>query len=110
MQDRAPTNARPLNETIAGTGPGIADDALGVGETMPEAPTDEEVGEMARKLGAPVPEAAGMAAPPGDVAPEGTPGTGENVCGACNGTGTVGSGKCPTCDGTGIVIEGIGGG
>lgn len=44
---------RPVNETIAGTGPGIPDDALAPGEELPEAPTDEEVAKAARKLGAP---------------------------------------------------------
>jgi hypothetical protein len=34
-------NDRPINETIAGTGPGIADDSLAPGEEeIPEAPTD----------------------------------------------------------------------
>jgi hypothetical protein len=47
-------NGEPINETIAGTGPGIADDALAPGENeLPEAPTDEQVEEMAEKLGAP---------------------------------------------------------
>ena len=47
-------NEEPINETIAGTGPGIADDALAPGEDqLPEAPTDEQVEEMAEKLGAP---------------------------------------------------------
>jgi hypothetical protein len=47
---------------------------------------------------------------PGDQAPEGTPGTGENVCPDCAGSGRKsGGGQCPTCAGTGIVIEGIGG-
>lgn len=45
-------NERARNETIAGTGPGLPDDARGPGETLPEAPSDEEVGRMARKLGA----------------------------------------------------------
>lgn len=50
-------NARPLNDTIAGTGPGIADDALAPGETdLPEAPSDEEVERIAAKLGAPAPD------------------------------------------------------
>ena len=40
-------NEEPLNETIAGTGPGIADDALAPGEELPEAPSDEEVERMA---------------------------------------------------------------
>jgi hypothetical protein len=49
-------NDRAINETIAGTGPGIADDALAPGEDLPEAPTDEQVAEAARKLGAPTAE------------------------------------------------------
>ena len=40
-------------ETIAGTGPGIPDDALAPGEELPNPPTDEQVAETARKLGAP---------------------------------------------------------
>ena len=43
-------NDRPLNETIAGTGPGIPDEALGPGEELPEPPTDEQVEEAAEKL------------------------------------------------------------
>ena len=47
-------NEEPINETIAGTGPGIPDDSLAPGETeLPQAPTDEEVEEMAEKLGSP---------------------------------------------------------
>ena len=46
-------NDRPRNETIAGTGPGIPDDALAPGEQLPEPPSDEEVERVARKLGAP---------------------------------------------------------
>ena len=46
-------NERPRNETIAGTGPGIPDEALGPGEELPEPPSDEEVERIARKLGAP---------------------------------------------------------
>ena len=50
-------NDRPINETIAGTGPGIADDSLAPGEEeIPQAPTDEEVEEMAEKLGSPTAE------------------------------------------------------
>ncbi len=47
-------NERAVNESIAGTGPGIADDALAPGEEFPQAPTDEEVRRVAEKLGAPV--------------------------------------------------------
>ena len=47
-------NDHPLNETIAGTGPGIPDDSLAPGETeLPRPPTDEEVKKIAEKLGAP---------------------------------------------------------
>jgi hypothetical protein len=46
-------NERPINETIAGTGPGIPDDALTPGEDLPEQPSDEEVERIAEKLGAP---------------------------------------------------------
>ena len=47
-------NERPLDETIAGTGPGIPDDSLAPGEDqLPEAPSDEDVEAAAEKLGAP---------------------------------------------------------
>jgi DnaJ-class molecular chaperone len=46
---------------------------------------------------------------PGDHAPAGTPGTGENLCPACNGSGTLDGEDCETCAGTGKVIEAIGG-
>lgn len=49
-------NERAVNENIAGTGPGIPDDALAPGEEAPEAPSDEEVRRAAQALGAPVPE------------------------------------------------------
>ena len=49
-------NGEAINETIAGTGPGIADDALAPGEQLPDAPTDEEVERVARKLHAPTAE------------------------------------------------------
>jgi hypothetical protein len=46
-------NEEPINETIAGTGPGIPDDALAPGEELPDAPTDEQVEKIAEKLGSP---------------------------------------------------------
>jgi DnaJ-class molecular chaperone len=46
---------------------------------------------------------------PGDQAPQGTPGTGENICPACHGSGRLGDSDCPNCGGSGKVIEGIGG-
>ena len=47
-------NEEPINETIAGTGPGIPDDALGPGEELPEPPTDEQVNRAAEALDAPI--------------------------------------------------------
>lgn len=46
---------------------------------------------------------------PGDEAPAGTPGTGENVCPRCGGSGKVGGTTCPECQGTGKVTVGVGG-
>lgn len=46
-------NERAVNENIAGTGPGVPDDALAPGEELPEPPTDEEVERAAKALGAP---------------------------------------------------------
>ena len=45
-------NERSVNENIAGTGPGIPDDAMAPGEEMPESPSEEEVARIAKKLGA----------------------------------------------------------
>ena len=47
---------------------------------------------------------------PGDVAPPGTPGTGEDVCPVCHGSGRAAQGPCANCGGTGKVIKGIAGG
>ena len=41
------TNSRPLNDTVAQTGPGIPDDALLPGEEL-DAPVDEAVVERVR--------------------------------------------------------------
>jgi DnaJ-class molecular chaperone len=46
---------------------------------------------------------------PGDEAARGTPGTGENLCRACNGSGKQDGAPCAECEGSGKVIEGIGG-
>jgi hypothetical protein len=60
MQDREKISTGPneesINDTIAGTGPGIADDALAPGEDLPEAPSDEEVERIAEKIGSPTAE------------------------------------------------------
>jgi hypothetical protein len=47
---------------------------------------------------------------PGDEAPAGTPGTGEDVCPECNGAGrTARDQPCRNCEGTGRIVRGIGG-
>lgn len=47
---------------------------------------------------------------PGDEAPPGTPGTGEDMCRRCSGSGQLENGqKCDECAGTGWVTVGIGG-
>lgn len=55
------------------------------------------------------PSAASSGAKPGDEAPPGTPGTGDNTCRACAGTGRKDGQPCPECRGTGVVNAGIGG-
>lgn len=59
-QDREKTSTGPneegINETIAGTGPGIPDDALAPDEELPEAPSDEQVQKAAEALDAPTKE------------------------------------------------------
>lgn len=46
-------NERAVNEPIAGTAPGVPDEALAPGQELPEPRSDEEVARMAKKLGAP---------------------------------------------------------
>lgn len=67
--------------------------------------SDQPAGTVA---GAPA-VGAGEPMKPGDQAPEGTPGTGEDVCPDCGGSGRQGGKPCPTCEGTGKVNVGIGG-
>ncbi|CAN5169485.1 hypothetical protein BH10PSE16_BH10PSE16_29720 [soil metagenome] len=50
------------------------------------------------------------AANPGDEAPAGSPGTGENICRECGGSGRVGDAPCASCNGSGKVVVGLGGG
>ena len=44
-------NERPLNETIAGTGPGIPDEALVPGKELPQPPTEEQEKRIRERLG-----------------------------------------------------------
>jgi DnaJ-class molecular chaperone len=46
---------------------------------------------------------------PGDEAPPGTEGTGEDVCPNCNGSGSADGATCPECEGKGTVVRGVGG-
>jgi RecJ-like exonuclease len=46
---------------------------------------------------------------PGDQAPPGTPGTGQDICPKCNGSGQLQQDDCEFCGGTGKIIRGIGG-
>jgi hypothetical protein len=45
-------NERAVNEPIAGTAPGLPDEALAPGQELPEPPSEEEVARIAEKLGA----------------------------------------------------------
>ncbi|HEU0284800.1 MAG TPA: hypothetical protein VFR52_06625 [Sphingomicrobium sp.] len=44
-------NDRALNETIAGTGPGIPDEALLPGQDLPEPPDEEQEKRIRERLG-----------------------------------------------------------
>jgi DnaJ-class molecular chaperone len=46
---------------------------------------------------------------PGDEAPAGTAGTGEDICDECGGSGRANGAECPACAGTGKVTRGISG-
>ncbi len=64
---------------------------------------------MTRDLAMRAAAAGQTATNPGDEAPPGTPGTGEDVCRACNGTGKLDGQTCEDCGGSGKVTEGVGG-
>ena len=92
-----------LAQSIAGEeDPGASID-LSIEAGSP-ARSDQPAGRRADEpTGAPPPMS------PGDEAPVGTPGTGEDVCPSCGGTGRIGGQTCPECEGTGKVNVGIGG-
>jgi hypothetical protein len=73
------------------------------GEEDPGASVDLAMAEPAAPTDARAPMS------PGDQAPAGTVGTGENVCPDCGGTGKRFGDECATCQGTGKVTVGIGG-
>jgi hypothetical protein len=46
---------------------------------------------------------------PGDEAPPGTPGSGDNVCPVCHGSGRLNQQRCSECGGSGVITSAIGG-
>lgn len=90
-----------LSESVAGEeDPGASVD-LAVRSAASPGASDPSTGAAGSSPGAPM--------APGDEAPPGTPGTGEDLCRACGGTGQLNGGPCPECEGTGRVTRGIGG-
>jgi hypothetical protein len=105
------TPARPspespdLSQSVAGEeDPGASVDMSGNAAASPGR-SDQPAGQGDGK------QPSGAQAPmaPGDEAPPGTPGTGEDVCPRCGGSGKLASGTCPDCLGSGKVTVGIGG-
>lgn len=98
-----------LSESVAGEeDPGASVD-MAVRAASREGPSspgrsDQPAGREGARPGAPTPPMA-----PGDEAPVGAPGTGEDVCRACGGSGMLNGGACPECEGTGKINVGIGG-
>lgn len=106
MADNRSPPSQPVDfgESVAGEeDPGASLDLAVRSSTSPGA-SDQPAGEQGSRPGAP---SAPMA--PGDEAPPGTPGTGEDICRACGGSGRLNGGACPECEGTGKVTVGIGG-
>ena len=50
-------NDRPLNETIAGTGPGIPDEALAPGQELLDGPSADDEKRIRERLGVPLEDA-----------------------------------------------------
>lgn len=93
-----------LDESVAGEeDPGASVDLAVKSPASPGA-SDQPAGSQGARAGSPMPAMA-----PGDEAPAGTPGTGEDLCRACGGNGRLNGGACPECEGTGKITVGIGG-
>ena len=73
----------------------LSADGLGTAHAMAE--NEDRVVEVADEMA------------PGDEAPPGTPGTGEDACPKCDSSGKVDGEPCPDCGGTGRVVKGISG-
>jgi hypothetical protein len=99
-----PTTPIDLSESVAGEeDPGASVD-LAMRDPAPPGASDQPAGASGARAAGPTPPMA-----PGDEAPPGTPGTGEDLCRACGGTGILNGSPCPECEGTGKVTVGIGG-
>jgi hypothetical protein len=100
-------NSRPVDlaeESVAGEeDPGASID-MGVASRKSPGASDQPAGAQGARASAPTPPMS-----PGDEAPPGTPGTGEDLCRTCGGDGQLNGAPCPDCEGTGRVTVGIGG-
>ena len=78
---------------------------------MPSNPSSSNTPSKPRPAGDREAVQAPNAAPmnPGDEAPAGTPGTGENTCPVCHGSGRMRGAACANCGGSGRIVAGIGG-
>jgi len=104
MADERSTPLPDLSESVAGEeDPGASID-LAVRSPASPGASDQPAGALGARAAGPTPPMA-----PGDEAPPGTPGTGEDICRACGGTGILNGGACPECEGTGKITVGIGG-
>jgi DnaJ-class molecular chaperone len=92
-----------LDSSVAGEEDPGASNEIGSAKESPGR-NDQPAGQ---RSGQPTEAARTMA--PGDEAPPGTAGTGEDVCPDCGGSGRKAGGICPTCLGKGTVTVGIGG-
>ena len=105
-----PANPRPVDlseESVAGEeDPGASIDLAARTANAGKSPgaSDQPAGAAGARATAPTPPMS-----PGDEAPAGTPGTGEDLCRTCGGDGQLNGSPCPDCDGTGKVTVGIGG-
>lgn len=107
-----------MNTAAASSGPVDLSAESVAGEEDPGAAIDIDMADTGRPAaataagtdaGAGAPAAPPAPMSPGDEAPPGTPGTGEDVCRTCGGTGRLNGAPCPDCEGTGKVNVGIGG-
>jgi hypothetical protein len=97
-----------LETSVAGEEDPGASNEIGSARESPGR-ADQPAGKRGDEPAAATANAASRPMAPGDEAPAGTPGTGENVCPDCGGSGQRAGRECPTCRGSGKVTVGIGG-